>query len=124
MLFLILSILTLVAWWKIFEKMGEAGWKGFIPVYNIYVLCQRLCRNNNIFFVYAVCFALALFSGSEGFMNALASFGLGITNFLIYHKLSKAFGHGILFTLGLVCLQPFFHYILGFGKSRYFGPQY
>lgn len=37
------------------------------------------------------------------------------------HKLSKAFGHGIGFTLGLIFLSPIFMLILGFGNSQYIG---
>lgn len=29
---LIICILLIVAWWKIFEKAGEAGWKSIIPL--------------------------------------------------------------------------------------------
>lgn len=35
-----LSIVMIVALWKIFEKCGEEGWKSIIPIYNIIVLFQ------------------------------------------------------------------------------------
>ncbi len=38
------------------------------------------------------------------------------------HKISKSFGHGFGFTLGLIFLSPIFTLILGFGKSQYIGP--
>ena len=38
-------------------------------------------------------------------------------------KLSKVFGHGIGFALGLIFLSPFFRLILGFGSSQYVGLQ-
>ena len=34
------AILVIVAWWKIFEKAGEAGWKAIIPIYNAIVLLR------------------------------------------------------------------------------------
>lgn len=34
----ILTILILVGKWKTFEKLGEKGWKGIIPVYSDYVI--------------------------------------------------------------------------------------
>ena len=37
---LICGILTLVASWMIFKKMGHQGWEGIVPIYNTYVLCQ------------------------------------------------------------------------------------
>ena len=39
---LICGILTLVASWMIFKKMGHQGWEGIVPFYNTYVLCQEL----------------------------------------------------------------------------------
>ena len=36
-------------------------------------------------------------------------------------KLSKSFGHGAGFTVGLVFLNPIFKLILGFGSSQYVG---
>ena len=33
-------ILLIVAWWKIFTKAGEAGWKSIIPIYNIYIFAS------------------------------------------------------------------------------------
>jgi len=124
MITLILFVLSLVAWWKIFEKMGEPGWKGLIPIYNIYIICQKLSGNMNVFICYAVLYALSIFITADSFLFTIVNLGLIITNLIIYHKLSKAFGHGALFTAGLVLLSPIFHYILAFGKSEYIGPQY
>ena len=42
---LIIGILTLVAEWMIFKKMGRQGWEGIVPFYNTYVLCQELYGN-------------------------------------------------------------------------------
>ena len=39
------------------------------------------------------------------------------------YKLSKAFGHGVGFTVGLFFLRPIFLLILGFGGSVYLGKQ-
>jgi hypothetical protein len=36
--------------------------------------------------------------------------------------LSKSFGHGVGFTLGLIFLSVIFYYILAFGSSTYRGP--
>jgi hypothetical protein len=37
------------------------------------------------------------------------------------NNLSKAFGHGVGFTIGLIFLEPIFTMILGFGSSEYKG---
>lgn len=44
-----------------------------------------------------------------------------VLSIVFYHKLSKAFGHGIGFTLGLIFLNPIFMLILAFGGSQYVG---
>lgn len=36
-----LWLLIAVARWSMFTKMGEAGWKAFIPFYDIYVLFSK-----------------------------------------------------------------------------------
>jgi len=35
---LAISVLAIIALWKIFEKAGEPGWAAIIPFYNLYVL--------------------------------------------------------------------------------------
>jgi hypothetical protein len=41
---------------------------------------------------------------------------------MVVNDLSKSFGHGVGFTLGLIFLSPIFIPILGFGGSLYVGP--
>lgn len=35
---LAMTIILIVAQWKVFEKAGEKGWKSLIPIYNIYTM--------------------------------------------------------------------------------------
>ena len=35
---LALTVLAIIAMWKMFEKAGEPGWAAIVPFYNIYVL--------------------------------------------------------------------------------------
>ena len=100
----IFYILQVIAYWKIFTKAGEEGWKSIIPIYNGYVQ-YRLTWDVQYFWV-----ALGLAVGG-GILN---SFG-GIV--------ACAYGHGIGFTIGLFFLNPLFMLILGFGDSEYMGPQ-
>ena len=41
---------------------------------------------------------------------------------IVYYDLSKSFGHGVGFTIGLILLGFIFLLILGFGGDRYIGP--
>lgn len=42
---LIVTILTLAASWRIFQKMGRRGWECIVPFYNTYVLFEELYGN-------------------------------------------------------------------------------
>ena len=53
----------------------------------------------------------------------LISAAATVVNIIDTHKLSKAFGHGVGFTLGLIFLSPIFRLILAFGSDAYQGPQ-
>ena len=46
---LIVSILVIVAQWKIFTKAGEHGWASIIPFYNNYVLFKIAMGNGWLF---------------------------------------------------------------------------
>ena len=41
---------------------------------------------------------------------------------IVMNDLSKSFGQGMGFTLGLIFLSFIFYLILGFGSSKYIGP--
>jgi hypothetical protein len=38
LVFLAVGVAALVGMWKAFEKAGQPGWAGIVPIYNIYVL--------------------------------------------------------------------------------------
>ena len=85
---LFISILIMAffifVYWIIFTKAGEEGWKSLIPIYNIYILYKITWGNGLIFLLLLVPFV---------------NFIVGI---LTINKLSKCFGHGLGFTLGLL----------------------
>lgn len=119
-------VLQAVAYWKIFTKAGEPGWKSLIPLYNTYTQ-YKLTWAPVWFFVFAGCVCLNIFFGSiEGaasYVGSIATLVSGVISIISNHKLSTAFGHGIGFTIGLILLNPIFMLILGFGDSQYQGPQ-
>jgi hypothetical protein len=99
-----LMILIWVAFWKIFTKAGEAGWKALIPIYNVIVLLRIVGRPwwwLLLYFVPIVGLVLLI---------------------IVIHDLSTSFGHGAGFTVGLLLLPPVFVLILAFGDSTYRGP--
>lgn len=97
---LIIGILTLVAEWMIFKKMGRQGWEGIVPIYNTYVLCQELYGNGWKFLLLLI----------------------PIYNIYFVIKMNidwaKAFNQGVGFGIGLLLLPFIFQLILAFGGDR------
>ncbi len=139
---ILIGILTLIAYWRIFTKAGVAGWKAIIPYYSGYVMFKIAWKTsvfwwNLLVSVLLACVITAVMTvGSTGaytvmgvpvILGFLLASVLGIINFMIsimYNiKLSKAFGHGGGFAVGLIFLNVIFILILGLGDSVYLGPQ-
>ena len=100
---LVVVILQIVAYWKIFEKAGEPGWKALIPIYNVYLL-----------------FKLATGCGLMAFFLLIP-----IVDIFVYIvfcvKIGNVFGRGTAFKFGLIFFNTIFLLILGFGKYEYGG---
>ncbi|MBQ3294077.1 hypothetical protein IJG96_03045 [Candidatus Saccharibacteria bacterium] len=125
-------ILFIVAWWKLFVKAGEKGWKSLIPIYNIYVYCRIIGIN---FWIYAFGIPVALSVitsiAAGGQVNAAQPSTLVTIRsvltlvyaifFAIYEaiKLGDAFKKGTGFKVGLVLLPNIFLLILAFGSAKY-----
>ena len=88
---------------RIFIKAGVDRWKAIIPIYNTIVLHQIVGLHPLIMLLYLV----------------------PIVNIIVYimmcFKLAKAFGKGLLFTVGLIVLNPIFMIILSFSNAKYQG---
>ena len=91
----------IVSVWKIFSKAGQPGWASIIPIYNTVVMLQAVKKPIWWFILMFV-----------PFVNI-------IIGLIVTHNLSKVFGKGVGFTLGLIFLPFIFYPILGFGSARY-----
>lgn len=128
---MIAGILTLVAYWRIYTKAGEEGWKAIIPIYGTYVLYQFTWDTKMFWIMFGSFFCGGLLAITGAFSGISLFVFLGLIVFLVgvvidlfqSHALSRSFGHGIGFTLGLLFLTPVFLLILAFGSSEYQGPQ-
>jgi hypothetical protein len=148
---LVIWVLLIIAYWKMFTKAGEAGWKSIIPIYSSYVLFKITwtAKDFAIWFCSAVLgmvFAsigghtvssvtsggrvvTTTTSGNETLttiMSILALVALLIC--LIWSirqcfKMAAAYGKGMGFGFGLLLLPTIFTLILGFGSAEYVGPQ-
>lgn len=119
-------VVGVVAYWRIFTKAGEAGWKSLIPFYNNYVQ-YKITWNTQMFWIGLIAIIVGtLLYNIDGFISIIGGImclAATVISWISLHKLSLAFGHGIGFTLGLFFLNPIFILILGLGSSRYQGPQ-
>lgn len=100
---LIVSVLCIVAMWKVFSKAGKPGWASIIPIYNIIVLFQIAGMNPLMILLELIPVANV------------------IVLIMLYINLAKRFGKGGGFAAGLIFLNPIFMLILGFGSAEYQG---
>lgn len=101
---LIVTFILVIAMWRIFTKAGKPGWAAIIPIYNAIVFLEIIGK--------PVWWILLFFIPCVNFV-----FLIWATNLL-----SKSFGQGEGFTIGLLILPYIFYPILGFGNFQYLGP--
>lgn len=127
LIYLIAYICYAIGGYRLFAKFGEPSWKAFIPLYNIYVIFSKVWTNAAGLLVVILMLASAVLSGGAADNATLATLlsVINLVNFIVTfvggYKLSKSFGHGIPFALGLTFLQPLFIIILGFNGDEYLG---
>lgn len=99
---MIVSIVTIVAMWKLFKKAGKPGWASIIPIYNTYTLFDIVYPGHGIKFLLMLIPFVNIYIGIK-----------------CYIDLAKAFGKSGAYALGLIFLNPIFMCILGFDSSVY-----
>lgn len=103
--YLAIIALFIVSAWKINTKAGKPGWACIIPIYSALITLEII--------------------GKPWWWILLIIFLPGINLiWLIWmtNLLSKSFGKGTGFTLGLIFLSFIFYPILGLGDAKYIGP--
>lgn len=103
--YLAFIVLMLVSLWKVFSKMHQPGWFGIIPIFN-YVVIAKLSGKD-------WWWGLLVIIPCIGFIFAI----------LLLNELSKLFGKGAGYTVGLVFLPFIFLPMLAFGSAEYRGPR-
>lgn len=103
---LLMGVICTIAYWKMFEKAGEDGWKILIPLYNSYIIAK-----------------IAYGNGWK-FLFTLIPVVRYIFPIMLMVRIAQAYGKGA----GFCALNVFFPEIglllLGFGKCDYEGPVY
>lgn len=100
---MLLSVLMLVAMWKVYVKAGQPGWACLVPIYNIVVMCNIAKVSPWII------------------LAMLIPFVNFIVMIYLYFKLAESFGKGFGFTVGMILLPFVFWPILAFGDAEYIG---
>ena len=102
-------LMSLIGNWLIFRKLGEPGWKGIVPFYNLYILFEKLYGNGLYALAYLACF-IPLIGG-------LAAFA--VSAYTAY-RLARSFRKDTAYTLGLILCAPLFRILLGMDRgARY-----
>jgi hypothetical protein len=98
-------LLTGLGKWKAFEKAGEPGWAGLIPIYEFIVQCK--IADKPLWWV--ALFFIPCVGGIIGLVLV----------FIVSIEIANRFGRSGGFGVGLALLAPIFWPILGFGSSEY-----
>lgn len=101
---IVIAALSVIAYWKIFEKAGEPGWAAIVPGYNLYTL-----------------FKITWGNGWNLFLLLIPIYGWIIVPIITMIKLGKAFKKSTGFIVGLVLLVLIFDMILAFNGDQYTG---
>ena len=116
-----------------FTKMGEAGWKAFVPFYGLYIMYSKCWSikaawNCILGIIVSALFEFGAFKTDGEIATILCSIGeLMVAVYMLYlsvrinFRVAKAFGHGAGFEFGLWLFPYIFTFIIGFGKSEYIG---
>ncbi len=102
--YLLIVILLIASMWKIYTKAGKPGWAAIVPIYNYVVLLDIVGK--------PVWWIVLLFIPLVNFIVAI----------MVINLLSKSFGKGVGFTIGMIFLPFIFIPMLAFGDAQYVGP--
>lgn len=140
------GIVSIIAYWKLFEKAGEPGWKAIIPYYNTFKLAQIATGSNlvgwiliglsAVYLVLTVIMqvVMAFFDSDDPafmlimilFYLLVMVFSLGVAGLSGYthFMLGKSFGKPTVWNVLMIFFAPFLIIAMGFDKNlTYIGPK-
>ncbi len=130
LLYLAVVVFLIASMWKVFSKAGQPGWAAIIPIYNAIVFFRVIGRpawwllvyiGVTVIYVYGIRMAVTG-NSAGGLLSLVGAIALLVLCIIDYHRLSKSFGKGAGFTVGLILLSFIFLPILAFSNARYMGP--
>lgn len=101
---LIAWLVSIIAFWRVFEKAGKPGWAAIIPIYNLYIILKIANRPGWWLVLYII-----------PIVNV-------IIHLIVAIDVAKAFGKSTVFgVIGLWLFNLIGFLILGFGNATYKG---
>ncbi len=101
----VLGLISIISYWKIFNKAGKPGWASLIPIYN-YVVMLQIAK---LSIVYLLLLIIPI-------ANIFATFKINI-------EIAKKFGNSSSFGVGLALLPIIFAPLLAFSDNVYIDNQ-
>jgi hypothetical protein len=101
---LLLALVVIAGFWKVYAKAGQPGWAAIVPIYNVIVLTKLVGKPMWV--------AILLIIPCTAFIGWI----------IAALALAKCFGKETGFAIGLILLPVIFVPMLGFGDAQYRGP--
>ena len=96
-----ITIVSLIAWWRIFQKAGQPGWAILIPIYSAIVELKVV--NKPVWWILLLLIPI---------VNI-------VILIIVALEIGKAFGKSTAFSVILLILIPIGYLIIGFDNSQY-----
>lgn len=121
---ILLAIFMAIVFWKIFTKAGQPGWTAIIPFYSGYIFVVKIAKVSIWYFIAALVPTLLVAAdvdlpAIEGVFSIVLFVAYIVLGIVVSHNLSKRFGKGTGYTIGLIILPLIFYPMLAFGNSVY-----
>lgn len=128
---LVIALLKIIAWWRIFSKAGEKGWKSIIPILDSYTETKIAGTNN--FARIIISYILLLISYSVmtsveqsspvavifAIVSLISIVWYVVERIIRFNGIAKNYGKGTGFVVAWVFFPTITTLILGLGGSQY-----
>ena len=115
LLFLPLIIISIIAYWKLFQKAGKPGWYSIIPFYSNWVLIEIAGLNWWWFLLMILNVVLSFEIDGLSFAISICGF---LASFNCYYNISKKFNKDNTFSIFAGIFNFIFVLILGLSKKE------
>ena len=106
-LLMLVAVLMIVSYWKLFKKAGKPGWAAIVPIYNLWILYEVA--------------GLPGWTALLGLIPVVGVLIMFVLNIIVAIKLPPKFGKEGIYSVGLIFLPVVFYPMLAFGKAEYVG---